>query len=104
MHRFTESHWLRNGRHFTVSTLSIGLPTVQTSNPIENVWDLIKKKIHTSARLPATLAELDAAVRREWDSLSTAYFKQLYASMKRRLEVCLRANGYPMNIRPILFS
>ena len=42
-------------------------------NPIENVRGFIKRKIHSRAHLPLTLAEFDAAVRQKWESLSVAY-------------------------------
>ncbi len=64
-------------------------------NPIENVWGLIKNRIRSSAHPPVTLADLDTAVRQQWDSLSPAYIQQLYASMTRRLQACIRAHGFP---------
>lgn len=64
-------------------------------NPIENIWGLIKNKIHSSPYPLATLAELDAAVQREWANLTPGYIKTLYSSMKRRLLACIRAHGFP---------
>ena len=64
-------------------------------NPIENVWGLIKSRIHSRSIPPVTLAELDTAVRREWNNLLPSYMQNLYLSMKRRLQACISVHGYP---------
>jgi hypothetical protein len=75
---------------------SLHWPAYSTDlNPIENIWGLIKNKIHSIAYSPTTLAELDAAEQRKWDNLTPGYIEQLYSSMKRRLLACIRAHGFP---------
>jgi len=63
-------------------------------NPIENIWASMKQKIRDGAQI-TTLDELDAAVRREWANISVATIHKLYDSMKKRLQKCKSAHGYP---------
>lgn len=64
-------------------------------NPIENVWGIIKSRINGYERRPASLEELDMAVRREWLALQPEILENLYASMPLRLAQCIRAQGFP---------
>ncbi len=61
-------------------------------SPIENIWRIIKRKIHQ--RRPQTLQQLETYIRQEWDQIPTPKLQKLITSMPRRLQTVLRRRGY----------
>ncbi len=57
-------------------------------SPIENIWRIIKRKIHQ--RRPQTLQQLEAYIRQEWYQILTP---KLITSMPRRLQTVLKRRG-----------
>ncbi len=51
-------------------------------SPIENIWRIIKQKIHQ--RRPRTLQQLETYIRQEWDQIPK--LQKLITSMPRRLQ------------------
>lgn len=68
-------------------------PRSPDMNPIEHVWDNLKKMIRARANQPNTLAELKRAAVEEWDRMSQAYVDGLIRSMPRRLTALHIAAG-----------
>ena len=60
-------------------------------NPIENVWGLMKKEI--SRENPTNLDEIKKICLRVWKRLTPEYLTSLFASMPRRMQLCIEANG-----------
>ncbi len=60
-------------------------------SPIENIWHIIKWKIHQ--RLPRTLQQLEIYIRQEWDQIPTSKLQKLITSMPRRLQIVLKRRG-----------
>jgi transposase len=60
-------------------------------NPIENVWQLLKLKVHK--RHPFTKKQLEAAIHQEWKALPRDYAKHLVDSMERRLQALKESKG-----------
>ncbi len=60
-------------------------------SPIENIWRIIKWKIHQ--RLPQTLQQLETYIRQEWDQIPTPKLQKLITSMPRRLQTVLKRRG-----------
>ncbi len=50
-------------------------------SPIENIWCIIKRKIHQ--RRPQTLQQLETYIRQEWDQIPTPKLQKLLTSMPR---------------------
>ncbi len=50
-------------------------------SPIENIWCIIKRKIHQ--RRPRTLQQLETYIRQEWDQIPTPKLQKLLTSMPR---------------------
>ncbi len=48
-------------------------------SPIENIWCIIKRKIHQ--RRPRTLQQLETYIRQEWDQIPTPKLQKLITSM-----------------------
>lgn len=62
-------------------------------NPIEHLWDELKRKIRARNPAPVTRAELQAALTEEWDAIPQDSAIKLIHSMKNRLQAVIRARG-----------
>lgn len=62
-------------------------------NPIEHVWDHLKRKVRSRDQPPTTLAMLKAAVLEEWDNIPQDFLQNLFTSMPRRVEAVIKARG-----------
>ncbi len=60
-------------------------------SPIENIWPIIKRKIHQ--RWPRTLQQLETYIRQEWDQIPTPNLQKLITSMPKRLQTVLKRRG-----------
>ena len=61
-------------------------------NPIENLWDIVKRKLRDAR--PNTLDELKAAIEASWASIRPQQCHRLIASMPRRIEAVISAKGF----------
>lgn len=62
-------------------------------NPIEHVWDYLKRQIRDREARPTTLRDLKEAVIDEWDRMPQDFVDDLVRSMPRRIETLARARG-----------
>ena len=62
-------------------------------NPIEHVWDLMKRKIHHHNQPPQNASELRQAIMDAWQELPQAVINRLVLSMSNRVASLLRARG-----------
>ncbi len=60
-------------------------------SPIENIWHIIKRKIHQ--RQPRTLQQLETNISQEWDQIPTPKLQRLTTSMPRHLQTVLKRRG-----------
>lgn len=60
-------------------------------NPIEHVWDYLKRRIRTQN--VHTVNQLRDAIAREWDQLPARFLTRLVTSMRRRCTELIRVNG-----------
>ncbi len=60
-------------------------------SPIENIWHIIKQKIHQ--RRPQTLQQLESYNRQKWDQITTPKPQKLIPSMPRLLQTVLKRRG-----------
>lgn len=63
-------------------------------NIIENIWWRIKRTLRKQAQRINTRDELFAAIHRVWDNITLAHVQNLYNSLPRRMQACLRNKGY----------
>ncbi|GBL77601.1 hypothetical protein AVEN_152851-1 [Araneus ventricosus] len=63
-------------------------------NPIENVWDMLGRRIAGRNVPPGTLHELQQALLQEWALLPQQAINDTIASMPRRCQACISARGY----------
>lgn len=62
-------------------------------NPIEHLWDELKRKIRGRNSAPANLQELQNALKEEWDAMPQDFIRNLIESMGNRCEAVIRARG-----------
>ena len=62
-------------------------------NPIEHVWDLMKRRIHQHNHPPQNANELGQAIAEAWQQLPQVIINRLVLSMTRRVAALLRARG-----------
>ncbi|GFV74171.1 DDE_3 domain-containing protein [Trichonephila clavipes] len=58
-------------------------------NPIEHVWDMVRRRIAARPRPPATVRDLEIALLEDWNSVSQSLIDNLIASMANRCAVVL---------------
>lgn len=62
-------------------------------NPIEHVWDELKRKVRSRTPAPSCLNELKAALIEDWEGIPQESIQKLIRSMKNRLRAVIRARG-----------
>lgn len=71
-------------------------------NPIEHLWDELKRRVRSRDAAPATLQDLQDAVIEEWGNIPQEDIVKLVRSMKDRLEAVIRAKGATLGFKLIL--
>nr|KAF6387391.1 hypothetical protein mMyoMyo1_007893 [Myotis myotis] len=64
-------------------------------NPIEHLWDQVKRAIRQLVLQPSDLTELDSAIHQAWCQIPLITFQHLVESMPRRITTVLKAKGGP---------
>ncbi|KAJ8727758.1 hypothetical protein PYW07_001877 [Mythimna separata] len=62
-------------------------------NPIEHLWDELKRRVRARDPAPTTLQDLQDAVVAEWDNIPQESVVTLIRSMRERMEAVIRARG-----------
>ena len=62
-------------------------------NPIEHLWDTLKRHIRERNPVPMTLGELRIAAQEEWNAVSQEAIQTLIQSMPRRIQAVIKARG-----------
>lgn len=62
-------------------------------NPIEHLWDHLKRRLNARPTQPTGMLELWARVEEEWESIPQGTVLNLIDSMPRRIEAVLKAKG-----------
>ena len=62
-------------------------------NPIENLWHILCSNIRKRKVQPRTKEDLIKALQEEWEKLDIEMINRLCASMPRRLQAVIAANG-----------
>ena len=62
-------------------------------NPIENLWDHLKRKLAGYKKPPGGMLELWGRVEKEWGEIDAKVCQNLIESMPRRVAAVLRAKG-----------
>ncbi|CAK1587683.1 unnamed protein product [Parnassius mnemosyne] len=62
-------------------------------NPIEHLWDDLKRRVRARDSAPTTLQELQDAVLEGWEQIPQEAVATLVRSMKERMEAVMKARG-----------
>lgn len=62
-------------------------------NPIEHMWDELKKRIRARVPTVSSIQELKDALIEEWNNISQDFVVQLVASLTNRMNEVIRARG-----------
>lgn len=62
-------------------------------NPIENVWNVLKRKI--DKRKPSSIENLREAIKKSWEEIPSNLCHELVESMPRRIKAVIKAKGGP---------
>lgn len=61
------------------------LPNSPDANPIEHLWDMLKRNVWAPNRAPNSIAELRIAAQDEWNRISQETINDLLRNMSRRI-------------------
>ena len=62
-------------------------------NPIEHIWDIMKRKMNNNNHPPQNVRELREAILEAWQQLPQAMLNRLVLGLPRRVTALLRARG-----------
>jgi transposase len=62
-------------------------------NPIEHLWDYLKRKLGQYATAPSGILELWERIEKEWEDIPASECQKLIESMPRRIEAVIKAKG-----------
>lgn len=62
-------------------------------NPIEHMWDELKRRVRSRNPAPSSVDELKSALIEEWEGIPQESIRKLIRSMKNRLRAVIRARG-----------
>ncbi len=62
-------------------------------NPIENLWDFLKRMVQKRITAQSRLADLRRILQEEWRRIPVPYLRKLAYSMRRRLRACIAVQG-----------
>jgi hypothetical protein len=62
-------------------------------NPIEHLWDHLKRKLAGYEKVPGGMLELWERVEKEWEDIKAEECQRLIESMPRRVEAVIKAKG-----------
>jgi transposase len=63
-------------------------------NPIEHLWNILKRKIQRRRPLPQNLNQLKDAIYEEWKAIDPSILRKLIISMRCRIRHVIRSNGF----------
>ena len=68
-----------------------GHRAVQTLNPIQHIWDNLKRRIRSLIFPPTTIPQLKDAALEEWNNIPQGYIKNIIDSIPNRLQEVIKA-------------
>jgi hypothetical protein len=64
-------------------------------NPIEHLWHELERRLRKRSVRPKNFHELEGALQEEWERIPSETYINLIESMPRRIEACIKNNGWP---------
>lgn len=102
-----------NARAHTATTViqyleDVGVETLDwppmslDANPIEHIWDILKRRIWARNPAPNSIAELRIAAQEELNRLPQETIQDILQSMPRRMQAIVRARGGNTKLEELL--
>lgn len=66
-------------------------------NPMENLWGILVRRVYKNNKQYASVAELKAAINKEWDGIEPQVISALYGSMPNRIFDLISRKGHTIN-------
>jgi DDE superfamily endonuclease len=85
--------WLRNSGMEVLQWPAQSPAQSPDLNPIEHLWDLLKRKLAGYDRMPTGVLELWERIQVEWNKITAEDCMHLIESMPRRIAATLKAKG-----------
>ena len=64
-------------------------------NLIENLWDVLKKALHSSPTLPSSIQFLGEKLMQHWMEINLVTLQKLIKTMPQRMRATIKAKGGP---------
>ena len=81
--------WFKNN-----NTQVIPYPTWSPDlNPIEHLWEILKRRLASYERAPGGILELWERVQDEWEKIDIEICQKLIESLPKRVEAVIKAKG-----------
>lgn len=64
-------------------------------NPIENIWGVLSRMVHTNEMQLKIVNELNESIKRNWDRITFPCIQGYISSMPKRCLDVLKADGHP---------
>jgi len=64
-------------------------------NPIENLWDILERRIRKHRPIPTNKREFFKVLKEEWNKIDENQLIRLVQSMPRRIEAVIKNKGNP---------
>lgn len=96
MHDNARPHTARNTQEYLDAEGIVTLATPARSpdcNPIEHVWDMLKRRIRAHVPAPEDLHTMERVAIAEWANIPQIMIKNTIISMRRRMLALIKARG-----------
>lgn len=96
MHDNARCHTANTTRRFLeeVGIETMAWPALSPDlNPIEHLWDELKRTVRVRDQTPTNIDELKTALEEEWEAIPQEHIKKLIRSMRNRMQAVIMARG-----------
>ena len=67
-------------------------------SPIEHLWDILDRRVSSRVPPPNTIAQMQEALREEWEAIPQQDIRRLVHSMRRRITALYPSQRWPHTI------
>ncbi|KAF7665376.1 hypothetical protein LDENG_00145040 [Lucifuga dentata] len=64
-------------------------------NPIENLWDVLEKTLHSGPTLPSSIQALGENLTQLWTDINVVTLHKVIETMPQRMRAVIKAKGGP---------
>ena len=64
-------------------------------NPIENLWDVVEKALHSGLTLPSSIQDLGEKLMQHWKEINLVTLQKLIETTPQQMRAVIKAKGGP---------